>query len=491
MIAGRQVLTSIDQSIDDAQKRIDALDSRIEAVTGELANQEQAMAEDYRELARVRLDRFMDGELEEHLDRTEQQVASLFTQRQEARSALQHRISETANRLQSLSADRERQLKQVDRDSELVDGAESETQRRLEKNPDYIQQREKAEGVNRQAMHAEEKAARSEAERERKGEAYRNDPLFMYLWQRNYGLPNYRAFGLFRWLDDKVARMIGFSDARANYTRLNEIPKRLSEHANSIRMAAEKEFAALRALDEAAREADGIPQLEKTLERSQAGLDAIDEQIAEAELGYQALQDQKTAFTLGEDEYTQRALAYLAAELKRDDLMELRYDAVHTPFPDDDLIVNRMLDREHRRQDLEETVRGFKETIKQHRQRLTELETLRVDFKQQRYDRAGSTFKDDSIIGMVLSQFVAGMLDRGMLWKILREQQRYRPRRSNPDFGSGGFGRGTVWSGGLGDVLKDLGGSGFPRRRGGGGFGRRGGGGFGRGGGGFRTGGGF
>ncbi|MCU7870980.1 MAG: hypothetical protein KZQ98_21025, partial [Candidatus Thiodiazotropha sp. (ex Lucinoma borealis)] len=173
---------------------------------------------------------------------------------------------------------------------------------------------------------------------------------------------------------------------------------------------------------------------------------------------------------------------------KRDDLMALRNDALNTPFPDDDLIISRMLDREDQRLDLESAIDGFKETIGQHQQRLSELEALRMDFKRNRYDRMGSTFTDDSVIGTVLTQFFAGMLDRGVLWKVLQQQQRYRPRRSNPNFGSGGFGRGTVWNGGIGDILGDLGRSGFPGGRGGGGGfgrGRRGGGG------GFRTGGGF
>ncbi|MEN8762050.1 MAG: hypothetical protein ABF290_06405, partial [Thiogranum sp.] len=67
--------------------------------------------------------------------------------------------------------------------------------------------------------------------------------------------------------------------------------------------------------------------------------------------------------------------------------------------------------------------------------------------------------------------FLNGMLDRDSLWRVLEQQQRYRPRRTNPTFGSGGFGRGTVWGGRRGGL--------------GGGFGRGGGGG------GFRTGGGF
>ncbi len=75
----------------------------------------------------------------------------------------------------------------------------------------------------------------------------------MYLWDRQYGLPGYKACGLTRWLDGKVARLIGFADARANYARLNEIPERLREHAAALKAQAESEFAALKHLDEAAR----------------------------------------------------------------------------------------------------------------------------------------------------------------------------------------------------------------------------------------------
>jgi hypothetical protein len=106
--------------------------------------------------------------------------------------------------------------------------------------------------------------------------------------------------------------------------------------------------------------------------------------------------------------------------------------------------------------------------------RAAAVAALRQDFKRSRFERAGSGFGDDGMILMMLSQFLNGMLDRKLLWKVLQEQQRYRPQQSNPTFGSGGFGHGSVWGGG--DAH---------------GIGRRGGFGGGVGGGGFRTGGGF
>jgi hypothetical protein len=301
----------------------------------------------------------------------------------------------------------------------------------------------------------------------------------MYLWQRDYGLPAYTARPLLRWLDGKVAQLIGFADARANFARLNEIPERLREHAERLKATAEREFVALKVLDTAAQQADGIPALEAQLASEQAKLDAIDARIEAAEADHQALQARKAAYATGEDEHTRKAVEYLAAELRRDDLAELRRAVLATPFPDDDLIVNRLLQRADETRELEASLESLKQTLGQYRRRLGELEAVRTDFKRHHYDRTGSTFSDGALIATLLNSFLSGMLDRGMLWKVLQEQQRYRPQRSDPSFGSGGFGRGSVWTGGLG---------GIPGRggRSGGVFG----GGPGRGGG-FRTGGGF
>lgn len=82
---------------------------------------------------------------------------------------------------------------------------------------------------------AETKAAQAERDLEEKRKPYEADPLFMYLWRRKYGTPEYRAKGLARYLDRKVARLIEFDGARRNYAVLIELPVRLREHADRLR----------------------------------------------------------------------------------------------------------------------------------------------------------------------------------------------------------------------------------------------------------------
>ena len=82
---------------------------------------------------------------------------------------------------------------------------------------------------------AEAKAAQAERDLQEKRQPYEADPIFMYLWRRGYGTPEYRATGLVRYLDRKVARLIEFDGARRNYAVLTELPVRLREHADRLR----------------------------------------------------------------------------------------------------------------------------------------------------------------------------------------------------------------------------------------------------------------
>jgi hypothetical protein len=475
MLSGRDALLRIDEALGEERRTIEAIDQRIQAASDQLLELARARAEDFRELARLRVGMMAAGRLVAGLDEADRQAAALLASRPAALAALDERIEATSRQRGALEAERAAQAEALEKASAAVDAAEAATQARLEAEPAYREQQDRTREAERIARHAEDKASQSEQELGQKGQSYRDDPLFMYLWERRYGLPEYRSTGLTRWLDGKVARLVGYDNARANYARLQELPVRLREHAQAVRGVAEQAIEALRRLDEEAREADGIPALEAARAGEQERLEAIDARIEETAATYQRLQDDKAAFAAGEDEAYRKAVEYLASELGREDLRALRRDAQATPFPEDDLVIARLLDREQQEQALQVSLGELKRASQQHLARLQQVESLRADFKRRQYDRGDSVFADGSLLGVMLANFLSGLLDRDGLWRVLEQQQRHRPQRSNPTFGSGGFGRGSVWGGGIG-------------RGGGGGWG---GGGRGGGGGGFRTGGGF
>jgi hypothetical protein len=224
----------------------------------------------------------------------------------------------------------------------------------------------------------------------------------------------------------------------------------------------------------------------------------IDREIEAAAEKMRSLEEKKAAFTAGEDANYLKAIDFMSKELARDELTILRDDALSTPFPEDDIIIASLFDRLERKEEIGEGRIELKELRSQHEARIRELEKILLDFKQNRYDSPGTGFADGALVTMMLANFLNGMLSRADLWRVLEQQHRYQPRRADPGFGSGGYGRGTVWGGGIrlpSGSRPSRGGFRFPSGGGGGfRFPSGGGGGFRMprgGGGGFRTGGGF
>lgn len=490
MMSGMQAMAQVAQVSRTQQDTLADLDTQAEALQQQVRELLRRRGEQLKALARVHVDVLDRGELAGELDAAERRAADILAQRDAAAAAVVRELEQASNHKASLEEERERLRGELEAAAEYLDNAEAAVQAKLEADAAYRAQREQATEAERIAQHAEAKATESEQEADAKGAAYRDDPLFMYLWKRGFGTAAYRGGGLFHWLDGRVARLIGYADARLNYQRLAEIPTRLREHASARRENADAELTALRGLDEAAREADGIPRLEAERDAAQEAVDDVETRIEATDADITAITQRRAAFSNGEDEYTQRAVEQLAAALEREELATLERDAARTPFPEDDRIVASLMELEREQRKARFLMENLKQSRARQQQKLEDLARLRRDMQRERMDRPGASFGDGALVALMLANFVKGALDREALMRVLEEQYRYRPPRTDPTFGSGGFGRGSPWGGGWG------GGASSGRRGGGlgGGFGGGGfstGGSFGGGGGGFRTGGGF
>jgi hypothetical protein len=452
MITGRDTLSQLQRALQDEQKRTRALDAQMSKANDRLLQLDATRSKELQQLARLRLQHLGGGAIEQRLDDADRQVMALLEERTADYNALQQRLTALERQRDDLERERDAAAEAVERAAKSIDDAEAATQARLRADPEYQRALQRARDAERVAVHADEKATLSEQEQDAKGKAYRDDPLFMYLWKRRYGTSEYRAGGgpfapLLRWLDGKVARLIGYADARPNYARLLEIPLRLREHAEYVGAVADAELEELTRRDAQGRIDDGIPRLEAQRDEAQQALDEVEARITALAEDYQALLARLEQFAKGEDERFQQAVAFLTSELGREDLQSLRHDALATPFPQDDVIVARLLDLESERERTAATVAELKQTAERNRGRVRDLETLRKEFTQRQYDAPGSNFPDGAVIATLLGQFLSGLLTRDTLWRVLEQQRRYTPPRSDPTFGSGSFGRGTIWGG--------------------------------------------
>src|SRR5688572_9388924 len=150
------------------------------------------------------------------------------------------------------------------------------------------------------ATEAERKATGAEAELGAKKKPYDDDPLFAYLWRRDFGTSAYKAGGIASAIDRIVADFIDFSSALRNYKPLIEIPLRLREHATARRAAVAEPHAVLSVIQRQALLELNIDTKERTLAEARHRLAVVDDTVDRKHGVLSKLDETRKALVTGE-----------------------------------------------------------------------------------------------------------------------------------------------------------------------------------------------
>ncbi|WP_298822465.1 hypothetical protein [uncultured Roseibium sp.] len=455
MLTGRQTLGTIEQSLADLRREEAELTKRIERATRALTDLQERQSEAYRDLARFRMDTDAAGALNTRLDSAAREARRLLDKRNadykvltdQLRNCEAERGQLQKERLE-LDDARDAAESQMDELMEAIDG-------RLENDKTYLAQREKAETAEATAEAAASKADTSKADREQKGKAYEDDPLFIYLWQRGFGTPDYNHRGLVRSLDRWVARLIKFDGARANYAMLTGIPERMARHAEHCAEIAVREQAKLADMSRNAMTDAAGTDLVGAIETQSEDIDRIDVQLDKLDRQIETLSAALTEFSSGEDADFQKAEEHLSVSLQADDLNDLWRAAIATPSPEDEKIVQRIEDLKDRIEQVTREIRQDRELQRDISRRRAELSDVIKRFRSKGYGSWESTFSDDKLTTVLLGELVKGAITGADYWsRAERSHKRRKPR-----------GRRVAFPGGSG-LPKSMGGFGgdFSRR---------------------------
>lgn len=503
MLSGRKALSNIDQTLASVRNEAVRLDRQLSQLTGQVTLGQRRRLTLLQQIAEVRLDEIERGELKLAFDHADSAVVDILEHRESAIEKL-HRLIETLNsEIQQSELDREELFLRSNGVSEELVQLEAKVQAELKMTQPYLDQYQAAQNAESVSEEAELKVEQANEDFAEKAKPYQDDSLFMYLYERGFGTTEYSG-GLFtRFMDGWVAKLISYESARVNFWNLNEIPKRLTGHADRVAELADKEMMALQQLEKDALEAAGCNELESTLQSLRIDVDSHDDALEAKEEELNNALSERALFNAGDDDFMHQCIAKVTDALKHKNLDSIHRYVRQTHSPVDDNIVVEIQNLEDSLQTLKGDMASIRRLHDSQIGKLREIESVRQQFKNSRYDDVRSGFVNEALLSGVLSQFIQGMVSGADLWGTIKRNQRYRDFGAKPDFGSGG----------LGDLVDVLGDSGINvgdilrprtsrrRQRRGSSWHipkpRRGGGGFqfprstGRSGGGFKTGGGF
>jgi hypothetical protein len=439
MISGRQALASIEQAAAQARDEEARVQRALQATVDEAARLRTERMEAFREIARLKLDPATGKDVLGDIDAAERRALNILAERRETLARLTERRQ--AAELAEREAERERHEKAAALEEALHAAEELRTQVEADTRVSggWAEQRAKVEAAAAMAAKAEEKAASAEEDREEKRRPYEADPLFMYLWRRKFGTADDRSGFLVRFFDRKVARLLGYETARANYIMLNEIPVRLREHALRVKAEVDAQRRHLAEVERAALVQAGIEPLQARASEAANALREAEGRLAKAKAVVAEFdRTYDMSFLQGDTPYRE-AVELLAQADAQQDLLRLYNEALKTPSPKDEAILRRIDQTEVAIAKADKRIGDLEQQARQFGQRRAMIEQERDEFRRRGYDGPYGTFGNEAVLSSVLGGILAGMLQGTVLRDVLQGGYHRRPGPWDSDFGGSSF----------------------------------------------------
>ena len=445
MSSGRKALHAIDSAIKEARERTSLASQAAEAAQATLTDLRRTETSAYSQIADIRLASL--GDKEDGLDalgRLDRDATRLIEQHDAHTETLEKARIEAAQALERAEAARREGEEKLELAVEAHEAAAEKTRNRLENDADYQARAQNLEKANAIVDHAASKREVALQDRAQKGKPYEDDPLFHYLWDRQFATSDYRAGPLTTMLDRWVARLIKYRDARLNYERLLDLPERLGEHLNYVESEAEKLALDIEAYERKALEDDGVTALRDKVDGARKDIEAFDQNIRTAEDAYHKSVAALDGAASGQEGPLAQARALLNDAIAERSIPDLKILAAETLTPEDDALVEELAELRLERFALEDEIRNSAKRLKRDQRILSDMEKIRRRFKQARFDSHQSEFKNPNLTGLLMDDLVRGAIDRNEAWRKIERNHRVRRRDWQDDFG------GDSWRDGFG-----------------------------------------
>ncbi len=442
-VSGREALSSVEKAINEVRANEDRLAEVLRSAAQEAERLRVQLAESFRALALIRLDHLVRNEAVGELDAAERRALDLMRAHKAKLDQLLARHAEAQKAVVTAETDYRAKTAALEAAGEPIRALQAQVEKQMESDAAWIAQKTKVDNATKIAEAADSKADQSESDLGAKRKPYEADALFMYLWNRRFATADYKVGNFVRYLDRKVAALVGYDTARPNYVSLNEIPMRLREHASELAKRVEEEDRRLEQIERTALMEAGILPLETALGTAQADLKTATDALNKSQATLTALdEERRKLLDEGDRRAHDEALAILTQAIAREDLQTMIREARATPTPDDDRIVREIEQTQNGIAKSDGEVAKIRDEAREIARRRSELEGVRDKFRRNQYDQPWGQFEFDrhDAIGDLIGGIVRGAIQGAVLWSLF--ERGYRKRRDwDADWGKG-------WGGG-------------------------------------------
>jgi hypothetical protein len=357
------------------------------------------------------------------------------------RDARQAELKDQSAQIEQETAGKTHELEAVtDRLNEKVaqrEKLEAQVADTLKRNSEF-QERSKLAMQAEESLHKnEQRVGDIQNESAKKLPAYEKSRLFLYLYERQFGSPAYKAGEWTRWIDGWVAKLIGYNNAKIGYEYLKKTPTLVAEEVGRRRDQFNALMQQVEAIQRTEADKAGLTQVLSEGDALGKERDRLVQVVEQAHQKAEGVQQELASLSATQNQFYTEAIERFRRFLGDTKLAILQKRATETPEPQDDRIIADlvMLDREieeiHPRVAELEDQRKASERVQQG------LDTIVRRYRQANFDSQRSFFPGGFDARRLADRFRDGFIDADGLWKEIESAQQFRPHWVDSTFASG------------------------------------------------------
>lgn len=394
-------------------------------------------------------------------------VREIYQEKQRRRQHLDDLLQHSAEQRQQLNQELDTVNQQLEAKAEERDGLRRKIANELNENKAYTHLHEQAGQAQARLEQNKKRSEAFAAESKTKVEAYHQEPLFMYLLEREFGTSLYLRSGLTARLDNWVASLIDYKKQQRNYDFLQSMPEAIKEEIERQQQSLDKVVAELRATETGVEQKYGLPAVLQEGNTRASNKERILKRLQEEEQNTKSYLQERKESDSSKDKYHRGALDKLKAYLKGQDLAELKKRARATPDTRDDGFVEKIEQIDAQVKDLKAKSKGTQKKQSGLAERSEGLQRISRRYSQQDYESRRSYFDSGFDVNNFVTGYMLGRYSEHDVNHNIDSHQHWRPQEtyasshsysgsshsshsssSDSGFGGGGFDSGGGFGGG-------------------------------------------
>lgn len=284
------------------------------------------------------------------------------------------------------------------------------------------------------ALQAEENLHRNEQrigdienESAKKLPHYEKSRLFLYLYERRFGSLEYKAGEWTRGIDGRVAKLIGYNDAKIGYEYLKKTPKLVGEEVARRRDQFNALMQQVEAIQHEETDKAGLTKVLGEGDALGTERDRLVQEIEQLRRHAESANQGLAELAASQNQFHTEAIEKFRGFLGETKLAILQKRARDTPEPDDDKIVADLMTLDGEIQDINPRLSELDQR-RQTSERIQQgLDLVSRRCQKANFDSQRSYFTGSFDVRRLVDRFRDGLLDADTLWQEIRSAQQFRP----------------------------------------------------------------